>query len=51
MDYIPPKTDFFFAFPPEIKKGQQEILSRPVSVQARLHEDDRQRYVLYNCCI
>ncbi|XP_075287531.1 testis-expressed protein 9 isoform X2 [Opisthocomus hoazin] len=26
-----------------IKKGQQEILSRPVSVQARLREDDRQR--------
>ncbi|KFZ56402.1 Testis-expressed sequence 9 protein, partial [Antrostomus carolinensis] len=31
----------------EVMKGRQEILSRPVSVQTKSHEDDRQRDPLY----
>lgn len=34
-----------------MKKGQQKILSQPVSAQSKSPEDNRQRYVLYNCCV
>ncbi|XP_075620173.1 testis-expressed protein 9 isoform X2 [Balearica regulorum gibbericeps] len=37
------KTEKLVRQAEEVMKGQQEILSRPVSVQTKSHEDDRQR--------